>query len=251
MGTYDTAGSRAAVLISAVAFGLIGISWSSAATTLEIEAAVRGTAIDAEYDGVFEDLNDATIGGEFATVTMGRVFGSFESERRAILEFDISGLPQGAAILSARLIMDFVSASNDRGAYFFYGYEGDGLLSFGDSDRTQMLVTAQSGAGFDVDADVTDFIQDLVDDGVEWAGILGLETVDEVNTNFIAGPREGRTLPTLVVEVPEPASWLVHATALVVLAALRRRGAGRPAQAARAGSSSPSFRWRSFRWRSP
>ena len=90
---------------------------------------------------------------------------------------------------------------------------------------------------FDVDVDVGDFVQDLVDGDADWADILGLEVVDDVNGNFIAGPREGRMLPTLVIEAPEPAAGLAQAVALVVVGGLaRRRRAPAPAGSRRLAS---------------
>lgn len=161
------------------------------AATIDITADVIGIAIDEEYDGVFETLYDRSLISEFNDFTIGRVVeGSFISERRSILEFDLSSINSGATIDNATLILDWVSASTTLGTTNFYGFTGSGNLDISNATNTGSIV-ASSTAQFldhDVSVDVTSFIQGLVNDSNIWAGFVGVETVDGANVNYRAEP---------------------------------------------------------------
>lgn len=187
--------------------------------TLDSVAAVVGTTIDAQYDGAFESLSDDYAAGEFATTTAGRVFGSFESERRSIVEFAIDSIPPASSVTNATLLMRFASASDERGVYAVFGREGDGLLSTADATATSTLAGAQPRS-FHLSVEVTAFVQGLVDGGASWVGFTVVEWVDGVNTDFAVGPgfAWASAPPTLHLEyVPEPALDSLHAVALMAL----------------------------------
>lgn len=214
--------------------------------TLDSVAVVAGTAVDAEYDGLFESLNDDYAAGDFASTAAGRVFGSFESERRSIVEFAIGSIPSGSSVTSALLLMRFVSASTERGVFAVYGREGDGLLSVADATATSSLVGAQPGS-FNLSVDVSPFVQGLVDGGTPYAGFTILEWVDGVNTNFAVGPgfAPGSLPPTLHVEyAPEPGVASLHAAALAALGGCAgwRRSRPRSAKCQSGARRSPQMR---------
>ena len=218
------------ILLGAIATMVLSAPIARGAT-LETIAVVVGEATDAQYDGVFETLYDSYAGGEFGTTTAGRVFGSFESERRSITEFAIGSIPSGSLVTSAMLLMDFISGSTERGVYAAFGRVGDGLLSVADATVTSTLAGAQP-ASFNLSIDVTAFLQNLVDLGASHAGFTVLEWVDGVNSNFVVGSgfAGGRFAPTLHVDyVPEPRAESLNAAAIALLGVLvlcRRRARG-------------------------
>lgn len=159
---------------------------SAFAVQIDLTAGVIGTAIDGQYDGVFEELQNNITSNNFETFTIGRVVdGSFVSERRSILEFNITSLTSVAHIESATLTMDWASGSNALGVIDFHGFEGNGALDIANATNTGNIVASRTATNYhEVSVDVTSYIQNSLDSGVSWAGFLGIETVDGVNANF-------------------------------------------------------------------
>ncbi len=200
-------------------------SGGASAVTIDLVAGVIGTAIDSQYDGVFETVQNNITTDPFETFTIGRVVdGSFASERRSILEFDLAPINPAFNIQSATLSMEWTSRSNLVGAIEIHGYEGSGLLDVANATNTGNVVATGSSASNPVSFDVTNYIQGALDSGIGWAGFLGVETVDGANANFwadfndsyeqICGPH---SLPTcvdgeIIYVSSHPTLSLVYAT---------------------------------------
>lgn len=179
------------ITICVLSFVIITQSKNVFAITVDLKASVIGMAIDAEYDGVFETLHDRYPLAEFNSFSIGRVMdGNWASERRGILEFDLSSVNSGSQIDSATLILDWASASNTPGTIVFHGYTGNGNLNVTNATNTGNIVASRTALPLDhdVSVDVTSFIQNLIDGGNNWAGFLGIETVDGAMANFRAEP---------------------------------------------------------------
>jgi hypothetical protein len=163
----------AGMLVSAI----VGVAIASA-TSITTDPIVIGLALDAGFDGDFERLESRE------QTTIGRVMppSIHQSERRGILEFDISGIPYGALIEKANLNMGWYSGSNLSPRTNLYGFAGDGMLDSSDVTQTNNLIAGGLASLWMVD--VGSFVQDLVDNSCSYAGFLGIETRDDTNRNY-------------------------------------------------------------------
>ncbi|MDH5612736.1 MAG: hypothetical protein OEY66_09820 [Gammaproteobacteria bacterium] len=174
------------IIINFFLITLLVLTKSVYAVQIDLTAGVIGTAVDTEYDGVFEQLYNDITTNPYETFTIGRVVsGNFISERRSILEFNLTSISAAANIESATLIMDWASGSNDLGVIDFHGFEGSGILDITNATNTGNIVATRIATNYhEVSVDVTDYIQGYLDNNISWAGFLGIETVDGVNANF-------------------------------------------------------------------
>ncbi len=184
---------------------------TNANTVVTTNPVVIGLAIDTGFDGNFERL-DNTLGDYYTTV--GRVMPPSinQSERRAILEFDISVIPDNATIENATLNLHWFSGSNTTPSTNLYGFPGNGILNASDVMRTTNLLA--SGLEDLHNVNVTSFVQNLVDNSYPYAGFLGVETKDGANRNY------GYYLDLNINYVPEPATLLLFGLGAVII---RRR----------------------------
>ncbi len=190
------------VIIINVAIGI-----TKANTIINPKFAVAGTAIDKEFDGHFETL----INGLESTFAIGRVMppDSFQSERRGIMEFDISTIPHNAYIEKATLNLYVVSYGGSRSTNI-YGYVGNGVLDASDAMRTNNLLA--SHLHYIWGLDVTPFVQNMVVNSYSYAGFLGVETSNGANANYIVTTDPWYNTSYLEIDyVPEPATLFLLA----------------------------------------
>lgn len=160
-----------------LANGIAGVTIASP-TSITTDPIVIGLALDAGFDGDFERVESRE------RTTIGRVMppSIHQSERRGILEFDISGIPYGALIEKANLNMGWFSGSNLSPRTNLYGFAGDGVLDSTDVMQTNNLIAGELPTLWMVD--VGFFVQYLVDNSCSYAGFLGVETRDGANRNY-------------------------------------------------------------------
>ena len=173
---------------------IVGVTIAST-MSITTNPIVIGQAIDVEFDGNFERLYSS----DRNRTTIGRVMppSIHQSERRAILEFDISGVPDGAFIEKANLTMGWYSGSIMSPRTNLYGFVGDGVLDSTDVIQTNNLIAG--GLAHLWMVDVTLFVQYLVDNSCSYAGFLGVETRNGANRNY-------GYFPLTIDYVPEPAT---------------------------------------------
>ncbi len=208
---------KAKILISsAVGILVNAIVGVTAANTVSVafDPIVIGLALDVEFDGYFETLYDRH--GVDNRTTIGRVIppNTNQSERRAILEFNISAIPDNAHVENANLYLGWYSGSITTPRTNIYGFVGNGVLDAADVIQTDNLLAAALPNLLTVD--VTSFVQTLVDNSDSHAGFLGIETRDGAMRNYGAY--------SLAIDyVPEPGTVLL--LGLGGLALLRKRRA--------------------------
>jgi hypothetical protein len=201
-------------LLTLVIIMNVTICTTKADTVITPKAVVAGTAIDKGFDGYFETL----INGLESTFSIGRIMppDSFQSERRGILEFDISTIPHNAYIEKATLYLAVVSYGGPTRSMKFYGYAGNGVLDATDPVQTNNLLASNlhNYSGINV----TPFVQNMVDNSHSYAGFLGVETVNGANSNFIVTTDPwSRTSYLEINYVPEPASLFLLALGAISL----------------------------------
>lgn len=223
-------GLRATLLATAAAALLLGAALPATAATLLLSGIGAGGA-DAGADGSFETL--LTGPGAYNT---GR--DAVGAEKRWALEFDLSGLPSGAAISSATLSLR-TSRPDLAGQIGLSGYTGNGTMATGDMSAGALLSTFTPTTSLPFDLDVTAFLQGLGSSNAGWAGFnlrqTPLEAVGSGSGDAWNGP-ESFPAPALTIvytvpnaSVPEPATALLATLALGGLALSRtRRQSARP-----------------------
>ncbi len=179
---------------------ILGLSTANA-DYITFTPVVIGCAMDKEFDGNFETIYNGLATSE---TTIGRVMppSMHQSERRAILEYDISMLPDDIYITKAKLIMGWGSGSNTTPRTNIYGYVGNGMLEASDALQTNNLIAGGLSTLWPVN--VTSFLQALVTNSNRYAGILGVETVNDANRNYGYFP-----LQISYSSIPEPATLLL------------------------------------------
>lgn len=177
MKTKTSISLAVGILVNAI----VGVTTANT-VSIDLEPIVIGKAIDAEFDGYFEYVGDRY--GVNNRTTIGRVMppSIHQSERRAILEFDISAIPDGAYVVNAILDLNWYSGSHTTAQTNIYGFVGDGVLDRADVMQTDNLLAAALPTLLGVD--VTSFVQNLVDNSDSHAGFLGIETRDGANRNY-------------------------------------------------------------------
>jgi hypothetical protein len=196
------------VIIINVAIGI-----TKASTGIIVNPVVVGTAIDKQFDGYFETLYNGLENG----FTIGRVLSPdmYRSERRGILEFDISMIPDNAYIEQATLYLRVVSYGGSTSRNI-YGYAGNGVLDATDPIQTNNLLASNlhNFSPFDV----TPFVQNSIVNSYTYTGFLGVETVDGANSNYAhsTDPYYATSYLTIIY-VPEPASLFLLALGALTL----------------------------------
>ena len=137
-----------------------------------------------------------------------------QCERRAILEFDISAIPEDAYIKNAILRLGKYSSSLTTPQTNIYGFIGNGVLDAADVIQTDNLLAAALPDLWTVE--VTSFVQNLVDNSDSYAGFLGIETKDYANRNY-------GYFRLKVNYIPEPATILLLGLGAIAIRKRRRQ----------------------------
>jgi hypothetical protein len=142
-----------------IVFGLGLLTPSGATADTVLISSVWGSVLDIEIDGIFD----------FVVNNMVMKLGT--RDQRAITEFDLSVVPDGATIVSATFRAYIFGGSGDTPDIEVYGYAGDGMVTLADGYETAQLQRVFPGVlGEWVNLDMTDLVESLF--GVEqWAGL--------------------------------------------------------------------------------
>ena len=135
--------------------------------------------IDGGFDGEFDGIGDSVFPGNFFTIILGST-----GEAAEFAEFDIGefSIPDGVTITNARFDVKITSLEvGGLGASFgdnpdsigAFGYAGNGVADASDFETGVLLDTEdtlQPSVGQQLSFDVTDFVQNLVNNDESFAG---------------------------------------------------------------------------------
>lgn len=211
--------------------GVFGILESSHATTVSLIPVADNYARDADMNGTFDTL--ATRTGPYFLLRNSLMHVGFSSleagDVRPGLEFNISGIPQGAMITSAIFSIyttgSYYNPDDPPGPYLgrsISGYAGDGQITL--SDFNNLSVVANS---MDFEFDVTSLVQSLVNAGEDYAGLVVGQNSFGYAMDLLSrdDAEPGGHPPTLVIQytVPEASSFALVSLAGVSCLLRRRR----------------------------
>ena len=172
--------------------------------------------IDGGFDGEFDGIGDSVFPGNFFTVILGS-----SGEAAEFAEFDIGefSIPEGDTITSARFDVKITGLEvGGLGAPFgdnpdrigAFGYAGNGVADVSDFEAGVLLDTEDTSdpsVGQQLSFDVTDFVQNLVNNGESFAGI-GLRALEF--GGVLVDPTSV-SMPTLIIETAPIANNLTVA----------------------------------------
>ncbi|MGB6294879.1 MAG: cadherin-like domain-containing protein [Rivularia sp. (in: cyanobacteria)] len=179
--------------------------------------------IDGGFDGDFDGIGDSVFPGNFFTVILGS-----SGEAAEFAEFNLSEftIPQRKTITSARFDVKITGLEvGGLGAPFgdnpdsigVFGYAGNGVADASDFEAGVLLDTEDTSnpfVGQQLSFDVTDFVQNLVNNDEDFAGI-GLRAL-EFGGLLIDPP--SISMPTLIIETAATSNNIPVATDDVVRA---------------------------------
>lgn len=216
---------------------------------LFVMSTLASSARAATYTDVALDAEAAESGSTFIVNESGlridvtRSSGSTNSNTRALLEFDISAIPDQAPVESVTLTLDIgLFESQEQGGQIinsssidFYGYSGDGVLTSGDADNISNFVGTtgeiQNGGTLTLSIDPA-FVESLLDQA-DFLGLVGRGGADGLKTGFFSSEFSfSDPPPTLSVQVaPTPLASAMGITLLggMALGHTRRRRRSAPA----------------------
>lgn len=184
----------------------------------DFSAPLLGTGHDERVDGVAGCPNETDfIAGVYDSVIQLQAGGNgygCDSEWGAFAEFNFSAITQSSTIYSATLIWRYTGYGDDaQGLPYLgvYGYEYTGgpvaLPRAQLTDHTALSIFAPTSAtNVDIDIDVTDFIIDLVDDGVFQTGFFVCGVFSEAGYNDLVyfGGSDHAYPPRLIISTTGP-----------------------------------------------
>ena len=174
-------------------------------TTFSFEPETTFEVIDGGFDGEFDGTGDSVFPGNFFTVILGST-----GEAAEFAEFNISELsiPEGEVITSARFDVKITGLEvGGLGAPFgdnpdiigAFGYAGNGVADASDFETGVLLDTEDTSSpsqGQQLSFDVTDFVQNLINNGESFAGI-GLRALEF--GGILVDPIS-ESMPSLIIE---------------------------------------------------
>ncbi|MGB3637263.1 MAG: cadherin-like domain-containing protein [Rivularia sp. (in: cyanobacteria)] len=175
------------------------------ANTFSFEPETTFEVIDGGFDGDFDGTGDSVFPGNFFTVILGS-----SGEAAEFAEFDIGefSIPEGKTITSARFDVKITGLEvGGLGAPFgdnpdsigAFGYAGNGVADASDFEAGVLLDTEDTSnpfVGQQLSFDVTDFVQNLVNNDESFAGI-GLRALEF--GGVLVDPTSV-SMPTLIIE---------------------------------------------------
>ena len=191
--------------------------------TFSFEPETTFEVIDGGFDGDFDGTGDSVFPGNFFTVILGS-----SGEAAEFAEFDIGefSIPEGKTITSARFDVKITGLEvGGLGAPFgdnpdsigAFGYAGNGVADASDFEAGVLLDTEDTSnpfVGQQLSFDVTDFVQNLVNNDQSFAGI-GLRALEF--GGVLVDPTSV-SMPTLIIETASTSNNLTVATDDVVTA---------------------------------
>ncbi|MEL7036267.1 MAG: PEP-CTERM sorting domain-containing protein [Cyanobacteria bacterium J06592_8] len=225
-------------LIVIVSYSLVAGMYEPAhAATISLQPNNTFEVIDGGFEREFDGLGDEVFPGNFDTVVQGNI-----GENSQFAEFKLQNLllPGNEKIVSARFqtqIFTFqvsgfgVPFGTNPGSLGIYGYQGNGQADASDFEAGILLNTvdiSSAQAGDILTFDITNFIQQLVQNNSDFAG-LGIQAE---NFGGLALTNFGEAIPQLtittqpskpVASVPEPTTTLPVLFIGGLFLALRKR----------------------------
>lgn len=150
------------VFILAACVGVLSFAASVPADIINLNYSSLATAVDnGPKDGVFD---------AFAGRNLGAVSNNERTSYRTAFEFDLSGIPAGSEIDSARLVMTLSNRQGTRSVKV-YGYIGDGTVQLSDFALNGPFCGDSIGPELKTFTfDVTRFVASLAERGSTFAG---------------------------------------------------------------------------------
>ena len=161
----------------------------------------NGTANDFPYDGTFDSVS----GGLEARSSRVTYLNYFVT-KRALIEFDLSGVSTSVAVRSAVLHF-YVMGAGHGGAGVqlnFHGYRGDGTITLADATAGDSIVASlvvQTTGAHQID--LTAFVQQVVSSGSRIAGV-NIRTGSEAATSNVDEHVNIRSWPSSSATFPAP-----------------------------------------------
>lgn len=225
------------------------------ATVTPVHAGFLALQASVDGDGQADGMGDFTVRQTQYSFDVGR--GPTVSERRSVIEFDLSGIAAGENVTDAQLTVKIgaIGAFNQSGTpetldVELLGGVGNGILEDADFDRVAdplsspvtLVVKDSSGISLNAPAltaenrlvfDVTSVISELKSNGDTFAYFrLQAATLPEDLLVSFYGSESGSLGPQLEVTtaaaVPEPASFLLFAVGVAGIGSISRRRRTRP-----------------------
>ncbi len=193
------------------------------ANTFSFQPETTFEVIDGGFDGEFDGIGDSVFPGNFFTVILGS-----SGEAAEFAEFDIGefSIPQGEIITNARFEVKITGLEvGGLGASFgdnpdsigAFGYAGNGVANASYFETGVLLDTentSNSSVGQQLSFDVTDFVQNLVNNDESFAGI----SLRALELGGVAVDPTSVSIPTLTVETAATINNLTVATDDVITA---------------------------------
>ncbi|HOX39304.1 MAG TPA: PEP-CTERM sorting domain-containing protein [Candidatus Brocadiia bacterium] len=207
-----------AVLCVAIVIAFAGNASAAVAIIIPDSTLDDGTAENDLMNGNNDFTNIAT------SDMLVRLQTIFDFEQRPLMEFPLSAIPAGSTINSVGLLLYGQSAT----ALLcqLYGYAGDGVLTLGDEQASDLLASFSPMTGPNPPITVPpSFIQGLINNGDPYAGFV-IRAIMPDPVNFWFSETSDGFSPTLVVDytpVPEPGSIALIGLGAVGLAVYRRK----------------------------
>ncbi|MEZ6192568.1 MAG: hypothetical protein R3C45_14930 [Phycisphaerales bacterium] len=154
---------------------------------------------------IFDARADVLPGGNVVTDGEINIVVDESSDRRAIMEFDLSAIPDDAVVLSAKITFDvnlFTQTPGQPNGVNIHGYTGNGIAEPDDANQTGNLIGSSDGVNNTGPHDISldpDYIQQLLGTG----DTLGLIAIGQALQQFGFVTLEGTILgdaPRLSIE---------------------------------------------------